>query len=256
MHHRIVSVLRRLRNAPAQQLDRPEILDACRQVKHTWRHLPARPRRHHPPVPPPDPPRQYRHQSSRPDQRPRLHRLGLLPGPEPLALGRVPGVAPPRRPAAPARDRRDRGRWHGHRVFVADGSSFSMPDVPELQEHFGQPSVQQPGCGFPVAHLLALFHVGTGMLLEVLTAPLCTHDMSGVARLHPQLRRRRRAAGRPRLLLVRAPGAAGGPRGARRLPHPSASDRRLHAAIGPMPDRARRQARKGSRIRGGCGVWA
>ena len=40
--------------------------------------------------------------------------------------------------------------WHGHRVFVADGSSFTMPDVPELQKHFGQPSVQQPGCGFPV----------------------------------------------------------------------------------------------------------
>jgi hypothetical protein len=83
----------------------------------------------------------------------------------------------------------DTGTWHGHRVFVTDGSSFSMPDVPELQEHFGQPSNQQPGCGFPVAHLLALFHVGTGMLIEVLTAPLCTHDMSGVARIHPQLRK-------------------------------------------------------------------
>jgi hypothetical protein len=79
----------------------------------------------------------------------------------------------------------DTGKWHGHRVFVADGSSFSMPDTPELQEHFGQPSIQQPGCGFPVAHLLALFHVGTGMLIEVLTAPLCTHDMSGVAHTTP-----------------------------------------------------------------------
>jgi hypothetical protein len=26
------------------------------------------------------------------------------------------------------------------------------------------------------------------MLMEVLTAPLCTHDMSGVARIHPRLR--------------------------------------------------------------------
>jgi hypothetical protein len=40
-----------------------------------------------------------------------------------------------------------------------------------------------------VAHLLALFHVGTGMLMEVVTAPLCTHDLSGVARIHPKLRR-------------------------------------------------------------------
>ena len=37
MHHRIVSILRRFQQAPAQQLDRPAILDACRQVKHTWR---------------------------------------------------------------------------------------------------------------------------------------------------------------------------------------------------------------------------
>src|SRR5689334_3188121 len=33
-----------------------------------------------------------------------------------------------------------RGRWKGHRVFLLDGSSFSMPDTPELQEVFGQPS--------------------------------------------------------------------------------------------------------------------
>ena len=47
-------------------------------------------------------------------------------------------------------------RWHGHRTFHVDGSSFSMPDTPDLQEHFGQPGAQKPGCGFPVAHLLAL----------------------------------------------------------------------------------------------------
>jgi hypothetical protein len=54
----------------------------------------------------------------------------------------------------------DEGRWLGHRTFWADGSSFSMADTPELQEHFGQPGGQQPGCGFPVAHLMALFHGG------------------------------------------------------------------------------------------------
>jgi len=55
-------------------------------------------------------------------------------------------------------------RWLGHRVFLLDGSSFSMPDTPELQEKFGQPGAQKPGCGFPVAHLLLLFHAGTGLL--------------------------------------------------------------------------------------------
>ena len=76
------------------------------------------------------------------------------------------------------------GRWRGHRTFLVDGSSVSMPDTPELQEAFGQPSGQRPGCGFPVAHLLALFHAGTGFLQEVLPAPWHTHDMAEVATLH------------------------------------------------------------------------
>lgn len=78
-------------------------------------------------------------------------------------------------------------RWLGHRVFLLDGSAFSMPDTPELQKKFGQPGAQKPGCGFPVAHLLLLFHAGTGLLREVLAAPLRTHDMSQVAALHPEL---------------------------------------------------------------------
>ncbi len=83
----------------------------------------------------------------------------------------------------------DDGRWLGHRTFFADGSSFSMPDTPMLQARFGQPGAQKPGCGFPVAHLMGLFHSRTGMLLQVLAAPLRTHDMSQVVEVHPQLRR-------------------------------------------------------------------
>jgi Transposase DDE domain len=82
----------------------------------------------------------------------------------------------------------EQGRWLGHRTFWVDGSSFSMPDTPALQEHFGHPGRQLPGCGFPVAHLLALFHAGTGMVLQMLAAPLRTHDLSEVVRLHPELR--------------------------------------------------------------------
>ncbi|HMB03571.1 MAG TPA: IS4 family transposase [Isosphaeraceae bacterium] len=69
-------------------------------------------------------------------------------------------------------------RWLGHRVWILDGSSFSMPDTPELQAQFGQPGGQRPGCGFPVAKWLALFDVATGMLLRSATAPLRTHDMA------------------------------------------------------------------------------
>jgi Transposase DDE domain len=188
MHHRIVSVLRRLKEAPAQQLDRPEILDACRHVKHTWRSCLL------------DPVAlihlflvQILRGNTAINHLVRISGLCFTGSAYCQARGRLPlalfqellrRIADRIRTAVD-----DHGRWHGHRVFVVDGSGFSMPDVPELQEHFGQPGGQRPGCGFPVAHLLALFHVGTGMLLEVLTAPLCTHDISGVARLHPQLRK-------------------------------------------------------------------
>jgi len=81
----------------------------------------------------------------------------------------------------------DTARWLGHRVFYVDGSSFSMPDTPQLQAHFGQSGGQKPGCGFPTAHWLALLHAGTGMITKMLAAPLRTHDMSGVTELHPEL---------------------------------------------------------------------
>jgi hypothetical protein len=85
------------------------------------------------------------------------------------------------------RELRDAACWMGHRVFLIDGTGFSMPDMPELQRHFGQPGQQRLGCGFPIAHVLARMHAGTGMVLEMLTSPLRTHDMSRVVDLHPAL---------------------------------------------------------------------
>ena len=82
----------------------------------------------------------------------------------------------------------DTSRWLGHRVFHVDGSSFSMPDTPALQAHFGQPSGQKAGCGFPTAHWLVLLHAGTGMITKMLAAPLRTHEMSKTVQLHPELR--------------------------------------------------------------------
>lgn len=86
------------------------------------------------------------------------------------------------------RETLDTARWLGHRVFQVDGSSFSMADTPPLQAHFGQPGQQKSGCGFPVAHWLVLVHARTGMIIKMLTAPLRTHDISGVVELHPELR--------------------------------------------------------------------
>jgi hypothetical protein len=63
-----------------------------------------------------------------------------------------------------------------------------MPDAPALQETFGQPTVQRPGCGVPVARLLGLFQASTGLLLKLVVAPLLTHDLAQVQAGHPSLR--------------------------------------------------------------------
>ena len=188
MQHRLVSILRRFQKSPAKQLDRPEIVAVCREVKHTWRQCLL------------DPVTlvhlfltQILHGNTAINELVRISGLSFTDSAYCQARSRLPlalfqGLL--RRLAQRLRPCIDTSEtWHGHRVFVLDGSSFSMPDVPALQKHFGQPSNQKPGCGFPVAHLLALFHVRTGMLLDVLAAPLCTHDMSGVAQLHPKLGR-------------------------------------------------------------------
>jgi hypothetical protein len=78
--------------------------------------------------------------------------------------------------------------WFGHRVIHIDGSSFSMPDEEELQEHFGQPGGQRKGCGFPMAHLCAITHAGTGMIVDLIASPLRTHDMADAAKLHPKMK--------------------------------------------------------------------
>jgi hypothetical protein len=81
-----------------------------------------------------------------------------------------------------------RALWHGHRVFFLDGSSFSMPDTPDLRAEFGQSGNQADGCGFPTAHLLVQFHAYTGYLIRALPAPLRTHDLSAVPLTHHGLR--------------------------------------------------------------------
>jgi hypothetical protein len=77
--------------------------------------------------------------------------------------------------------------WHGHRTFHVDGSTFSMPDTPELRQAFGMPSGQAPGCGFPVAHLLVLFSAATGMLLDFWASSGRTSDLAEISQAHLHL---------------------------------------------------------------------
>ena len=91
----------------------------------------------------------------------------------------------------PCRRRADRehaSRWHGHRVYGLDGSSFSMPDVEELRQEFGQPGNQAEGCGFPTAPRLVPFDLRDGFLLRAVAAPWRTHDLKQAAVMHQDLR--------------------------------------------------------------------
>lgn len=77
-------------------------------------------------------------------------------------------------------------RWRGRRVYLSDGSSGSMPDTPELQQHFGQPGGQQRGCGFPVAMMLLLTDAA-GLITQMLARPHRTHEASQLASLYQTL---------------------------------------------------------------------
>ncbi len=58
---------------------------------------------------------------------------------------------------------------NGRAVKIVDGTTFSMPDTPENQKQWPQPSSQKPGCGFPMMKLVGLFSMATGALLEEAT---------------------------------------------------------------------------------------
>lgn len=98
--------------------------------------------------------------------------LGALRRLQEAVAGRAPGPAP---------------RWRGHRVYLLDGSGFSMPDTDELREAFGGPTGQAEGCGFPAAHLLVLFDLRDGLLLKAVPAPLRTHDLRHAPAMHDEL---------------------------------------------------------------------
>jgi len=62
--------------------------------------------------------------------------------------------------------------WYGRRVRVVDGSSVSMPDTPQNQEIYPQPSRQKKGCGFPIMRITVLFSLASGAILAVAKSSL------------------------------------------------------------------------------------
>jgi len=61
--------------------------------------------------------------------------------------------------------------WHGRHVHLVDGTTASMPDTPENQAAYPQNSQQKKGLGFPIARVVVLLSLATGMLTGMAMGP-------------------------------------------------------------------------------------
>jgi hypothetical protein len=57
--------------------------------------------------------------------------------------------------------------WKGRRVYAHDGSTVMMPNTPENQRAYPQNVAQQPGLGFPIARIAAVFSLACGTVLDL-----------------------------------------------------------------------------------------
>jgi Transposase DDE domain len=62
-------------------------------------------------------------------------------------------------------------RWRGRAVKLVDGTGLSMPDTPENQAAYPQPSTQASGVGFPLARLVMVICLATGAALDAAIGP-------------------------------------------------------------------------------------
>jgi hypothetical protein len=61
--------------------------------------------------------------------------------------------------------------WKGRRVLLIDGTTVSMPDTEANQRAFPQLAVQKPGLGFPLARLVAVISLSTGVIRDLAIGP-------------------------------------------------------------------------------------
>lgn len=79
-------------------------------------------------------------------------------------------------------------RLQGRRLKALDGTSVRLADTPENRAAFPQPGSQNPGAGFPVMKIVALFCVAGGAILGHATGNLWMSEISLAAQLIDSLR--------------------------------------------------------------------
>ena len=77
--------------------------------------------------------------------------------------------------------------WHDRHVYLVDGTTVSMPDTPENQEEYPQHPRQPKGLGFPIARLVVLLSLATGMVKDVAMGPYTGKETGETALLRQLL---------------------------------------------------------------------
>ena len=77
--------------------------------------------------------------------------------------------------------------WHGRHVRLVDGTTVSMPDTPPNQAAYPQPRSQQKGLGFPIARVVVLLSLATGMLTDMALGPYLGKETGETALLRQLL---------------------------------------------------------------------
>lgn len=76
-----------------------------------------------------------------------------------------------RETAIHAKKTEEKWKWHGHNVYIVDGTTVLLPDTEDNQEEFPQQKNQKPGLGFPIIRICALVSLATGMVADYALAP-------------------------------------------------------------------------------------
>lgn len=62
-------------------------------------------------------------------------------------------------------------KWRGRRVKLIDGTTTTMPDTPENQKAFPQPTTQEPGLGFPICRIVGITCLSSETILDSAIGP-------------------------------------------------------------------------------------
>ena len=82
--------------------------------------------------------------------------------------------------------------WHGRHVYLVDGTTVSMPDTLENQKVYPQNPQQKEGLGFPIARVVVLLSLASGMLTGMAMGPYAGKETGENALLRSLLGRFKR----------------------------------------------------------------